>query len=247
MLLRAAPSRYAKAQTPNDFPYVRRSSSPVATLQSSLGNFSFGLVSTPAPQVQRSCCSSCAGGGPCETEKREEPMNFSGELDNGVFAIGPDGGRSPVPLAGPDAGTPIDAGPAAGDCTSLCSRAYADPHLNQGGGGVVCEKGVKCACVFDVSPLHKGDCPKFDAIVLAHETRHLPESDCAANAPLSRLGPKPGVDLTAQECTHRKESIAEMDAILPDATGACKTGMTSIRAGLAAWVAAHCGGGSGSH
>jgi hypothetical protein len=113
--------------------------------------------------------------------------------------------------------------------------------MNFGGGGVICEKGTKCACAFDVAPLRRGQCPGFDAIVVAHETQHIPEVDCAANAPLSRPPFRPGVNGTAAECTHRRESIAAMDAIIPGSAGTCRTGMQQIRGVLAAWVAANCG------
>jgi len=196
------------------------------------------------PTLQRKRDCACGGECPeCKAKAARQRLNFSGELTDNVFQFGPGDANAPAPIAadtGSDAGIAKPA-KAAGDCTDLCDRAYADSALNTGGGGVVCEKGVKCACVFDVPPLKRGQCPDFDEVVRNHERRHLPEADCAADAPLSRLGPKPGVDLTAAECTHRKESCAEIDALLPTAKGDCKTGMTSIRAGLASWITANCG------
>lgn len=181
----------------------------------------------------------CACGGQCGGCKGKK-ASFIGDLDDDVLRLAPDGSEATTQEAGSPAteAEPLQSG--GGGCTSLCNRAYADPALNGGGGGVVCEKGVKCACVFDVAPLTRGQCPGFDAIVLAHETRHLPETDCSATAPLSRLGTRSGVDLTTVECTHRRESIREIDAILPGSAGICKTGMQSIRAQLDTWVKANC-------
>ena len=194
----------------------------------------------------------CACGGhcaKCSGKASPKPASFTGELQDVFQQMPPDGGQ-PAPVT-PDAGAPDGGGgaepaqaaaPAASPCSVLCDQAYANPALNGGGGGVVCMNGVKCACVFDVAPLRRGQCPGFDAIVMAHERRHLPETDCPPNAPIQRLGPRAGVDLTAVECTHRRESIAEMDAIIPGSAGICRTGMVSIRAELAAWVSANCGG-----
>lgn len=184
----------------------------------------------------------CACGGQCGgcKSKASSSLNFYGDLEGDILRLAPDGpGETTQEIGSPGSeAEPLQSG--GGGCTSLCNRAYADPALNTGGGGVVCEKGVKCACVFDVSPLRRGQCPGFDAIVLAHETRHLPETECSATAPLSRLGPRPGVDLMTVECTHRRESIREIDAILPGSAGICKTGMQTIRNGLDAWVKANC-------
>ncbi len=209
-------------------PTMRSAAPPVA----SFGNQAL----LRQPKKDCACGGQCSS---CEAKADRPPVGFIGELAD-VFQLAPDEGEpSPTPeVAGP---APRWPGEGAGPCASLCARAYADPALNQGGGGVVCEKGVKCACVFDVSPLTRGQCPGFDAIVMNHERRHLPEADCAADAPLSRLGPRTGVNLTAVECTHRRESIAEIDAILPGSAGICRTGMQSIRADLAAWVSANCG------
>jgi len=191
--------------------------------------------------------SDCACGGDCSECKSKSSgsqMGFLDELEDNTFQQLPD--ETP-PTGGPVETGPSDAEPLQGgggggsNCSSLCDRAYASPALNYGGGGVVCERGTMCPCVFDVAPLRRGQCPGFDAVVLAHERRHMPESICPANAPLSRLGPPPGVDRTAVECIHRRESIAEIDAIIPGAAGICKTGMEQIRARLAAWVAANCG------
>jgi hypothetical protein len=176
----------------------------------------------------------CACGGQCEgcKAKASPSLNFYGDMEDDTFSFEPDVRHPPEPLP--------DYLQTALTCKGLCDRAYADPALNRGGGGIVCERGVKCACVFDVPPLRRGQCPDLDHVVQTHEDRHLSEAVCSATAPLSRLGARPGVDRVTVECTHRRESIAELDAVIPRATGTCKTGMEAVRSGLDAWVRANC-------
>jgi hypothetical protein len=152
-------------------------------------------------------------------------------------------------LNGEDAGTvtdggdaePLQAGGGGGGCTNICDRAYASSSLNFGGGGVICDGSTKCACAFDVAPLTRGQCPGFDAIVLAHERGHLTDVDCNASGGLHRPPFRDPSAANASECTHRRASITQMDAIIPGAAGTCKTGMQSIRAQLDTWVRANCG------
>jgi len=193
----------------------------------------------------------CACGGQCAEcggNASQKPMGFNGDLEK-VFSLTPEGNQpANQEEGGPDGGGAQPAqtatpAPAQSPCSVLCDQAYANPALNTGGGGLVCMNGLVCACVFDNPPLRRGMCPGFDAIVMNHERRHLGEAEpCPANATIRRLGPAPGVDLLAIECLHRRESIAEIDAILPGSAGICRTGMEEIRRQLATWVAANCGG-----
>jgi hypothetical protein len=89
-------------------------------------------------------------------------------------------------------------------------------------------------------PIKRGACPGYDAIVVAHETRHLPEAVCDPTRGLHAARFADPTRSNALECQHRRESIAEMDAILPKAAGACKTGIQAIRDDRAAWVRANC-------
>jgi hypothetical protein len=191
-------------------------------------------------EEQRSVGGSCPK---CRQEGIGSPAYY-GDLDKGVPQLTPDAG---APAQTTDAGAPVpktDAGaPAGGDCSSICDRAYANSSLNFGGGGVICDGSTKCACVFDVPPLHRGQCPDFDANVRAHETRHLGDVDCNPTGGLHRPGFRNPSAANASECTHRRESMAELDAVIPRQTGACKPGMQTIRAMLASWVQANCGGG----
>jgi hypothetical protein len=179
-------------------------------------------------------------GVPAQTEASTEPTRYArfiGEVeDTPTLVPGMVGGSG-------TGGSPMHVG---GGCPSICNRAYADASLNFGGGGVICDGATKCACAFDVPPLRRGQCPGFDAIVVTHETRHLPDVDCNPSGGLHRPPFRDPSQATSSECTHRRESIAEMNAIIPGAAGSCKTGMTSIRDQLNAWVTANCGGGSGS-
>jgi hypothetical protein len=135
-----------------------------------------------------------------------------------------------------------EAGKKALTCTEICDQAYKDPSLNHGGGGVICNGNQKCACVFDVSPITRGECPDFDAIVLHHEQRHLTDVDCDPSKGLHRPPFKDPTKAIASECAHRTVSIAEMDTAIAKATEPCKGKMTTIRGELDTWVKANCGG-----
>lgn len=133
-----------------------------------------------------------------------------------------------------------------GNCTDTCNRAYANSSLNYGGGGVICDGATKCPCVFDVPPLRRGQCPGFDAIVLRHEQQHLTDVDCNPSGGLHRPPFRDPSNATSSECMHRRQTIAEMNRIIPGASGICRTGMTSIRDQLNTWVTANCGSGGSS-
>jgi hypothetical protein len=152
-----------------------------------------------------------------------------------------------APGTGPSGATTGTAAPSTGGgCPDICNRAYANASLNSGGGGVICDGVTKCPCVFDVPPLLKGQCPGFDAIVRTHETRHLPDVDCNPAGGLHRPPFRNPAAANSSECAHRRQSIAEMDRIIPIAAGVCKTGMVSIRSDLNTWVTGNCGGGTSS-
>lgn len=209
------------------------------TAQSVYGNQAIlrmlGGGSAGEPSMMRK--QACDRGGSCTSGKGiasngQSHFNFFGDLDDGVFKFAPDIRKPPSEMA--------KFAKALVKCKNICDSAYADPSLNKGGGGVVCEGTTKCACVFDVPPLTRGQCPDFDEVVFKHESRHVSEGDCPDSPGLSRLGPKDPSTLTATECKHRKESIKEIDDALPKAAGACKTGMTTIRGRLDTWVKANC-------
>jgi hypothetical protein len=154
-------------------------------------------------------------------------------LDNGDAVTSDNGTADPLVAGGGPAG--------GGSCSDICSRAYANPALNSGGGGVICDGATKCPCAFDVAPLVKGQCPGFDALVVQHEQHHLSDVDCNPAGGLHRPPFRNPGQANASECAHRTESIAQLDAILPIAAGICKSGMQAIRSQLQTWVTAHCG------
>lgn len=182
----------------------------------------------------------CACGGKCGDcqSKTDSRPHFIGEVDDGIPRLAPDPDPIATPMDAPDAGKK------APTCGDVCDRAYKDASLNSGGGGVLCDGSTKCACVFDVPPLKRGQCPDFDKVVTTHETRHLTDVDCDATKGLHRPPFKDPAKANASECEHRKQSITEMDALIPTAKGDCKTGMESIRGQLDTWVKANCGGGT---
>ena len=169
---------------------------------------------------------------------------FIGEVGDTPVFNGADAGTLDAGTA--DAGTSADAGttsPAGGGgCTAICNRAYADPALNFGGGGVICDGATMCACAFDVPPLRRGQCPGHDAIVLAHERAHFADVDCNPSRGLHRPPFRDPARAVASECAHRRTSIADIDRILPGSSGICRTGMQAIRGQLNTWVRANCGG-----
>jgi hypothetical protein len=167
-------------------------------------------------------------------------LGFIGELDDGVFGLTPEDAQPTPPTDAPAVPTPMDVKDKPPSCSDVCDRAYTDSKLNKGGGGVVCDHGAKCPCVFDVPPLKRGQCPDLDTIVLSHETKHVSEGDCGSDPAPHRLGPKDPSTLIPTECKHRKESITELDAAIPNNKGDCKTGMQTIRDGVSTWVKANC-------
>lgn len=178
--------------------------------------------------------SDCECGGQCGScgEKAKSTLNFIGDMDD-VFSIAPD-------VTKPKKKMPDFVTKAIKDCNDICDTAYADPTLNRGGGGVVCKGQTKCACVFDVPPLTRGQCPDLDHIVWKHEIQHIDEGDCPAGDGMSRLKARSAADRTRLECIHRKESIKDIKKALPEQKGDCKTGMETIKTGLETWVTANC-------
>jgi hypothetical protein len=186
----------------------------------------------------------CACGGQ-RADRKPKAESFYGDLNDGIEKLAPDiaslsrvtGDPEVVPMD-KDAGKKEKAP----DCGDICDRAYKDDTLNTGGGGVVCDGATKCACVFDVPPLKRGQCPDFDRVVLTHETHHVTEnnSECDPKGGLHRAKVKDDSKLEATECKHRKESIKELDAVIPKNKGDCKTGMQAIRDLLDTWVKANC-------
>jgi hypothetical protein len=145
-----------------------------------------------------------------------------------------DGDKTPAPTA---------SAPAAESCDDICNRAYRDPALNGGGGGVVCSGTKKCPCVFDLpgAGITRGECPLMDAVILAHEQRHVSEGECPGTEGLSRLGPSDPSTLIPTECVHRRESIEEMNDAIRNSGEPCKSKMQVVQDGLRRWVAANCG------
>lgn len=171
--------------------------------------------------------------------------SFYGDLQDGFEKLASDGG--PVPMPSNTAPPPVpmdkaDKKPKAADCQDICDRAYKDSSLNTGGGGVVCDGATKCPCAFDVPPLTRGQCADFDKVVLTHESKHVKDnnSDCDPAKGLHRAKVRDASKLTATECTHRKDSIKELDAAIPKNKDDCKSGMQSIRDLLDTWVTANC-------
>lgn len=176
-----------------------------------------------------------------QKERMKTPHSkFIGEVMD-TPTLAPDTGDTETISDGGGAVTPAQTG---GGCTDICNRAYADARLNFGGGGVICDGATKCPCVFDVPPLRRGQCPGFDAIVVIHERRHLTDVDCNPSGGLHRPPFRDPSQATASECTHRRESITEINRIIPGSSGICRTGMISIRDQLNTWVTANCGSGT---
>jgi hypothetical protein len=168
-------------------------------------------------------------------------MGYDGELDEGVYADEPQDVATPE---APPEPTPMDTKEKKEkppSCTDVCERAYKDPNLNKQGGGVICDHGAKCPCVFDVPPLKRGQCPDLDADILAHETKHMSGGDCPSDPAPSRLKPRNPANLTKEECVHRKASVANLAKLIPkQKDDTCKTSMQTIHDRIDAWCKANC-------
>jgi hypothetical protein len=131
------------------------------------------------------------------------------------------------------------------DCPTICNMAYADPRLNEGGGGPVCLNGVKCPCAFDVpftgGVARRGECPDLDAEVMSHETKHLPETWCPSPRLCRGKFPIP-TDGNRLECQHRREStMTLMRAInIGNVTPICKQKMNMIVKDIQGWIHEKC-------
>jgi hypothetical protein len=68
--------------------------------------------------------------------------------------------------------------------------------------------------VFSTSPRSRAVCPGFDAIVLAHGAATSATSTAIQPADASAAVPR-SFGRDGVQCAHRRESIAEMDAIIP--------------------------------
>jgi len=185
--------------------------------------------------------SDCAYGGEC-ADCKKETESFYGDLDEGIEKQTPGKEEKPADKPKDEKKPEKPKETKAPSCTDICDRAYQDDTLNSGGGGVVCDGATKCACVFDVPPLTRGQCPDFDKVVLNHEQKHVTEnnSECDPKGGLHRAKVKDESKLVDAECRHRKASIKELDEAIPKQKGDCKTGMKSVRDLLKTWVDANC-------
>lgn len=179
----------------------------------------------------------CACGGQCAEcgGKAGARPNFIGDVDDGIPRQLPDEGTPATPVKEGDAAKK------APSCKDICDRAYNDASLNHSGGGVICDGATKCACVFDVLSIKRGQCPSFDKnVVEKHETAHLVDVDCDSTKGLHRPPFRDPSKATESECAHRKETIKDIDALLPKSAGICKKGMKELRGVLDTWIKANC-------
>jgi len=127
-------------------------------------------------------------------------------------------------------------------CDDVCANALKDPSISKSdGGGVICDGNRKCPCFFGLPGAKPGDCPGLEKIVKDHEKEHFGDVDCDSKKGLHRPPFKLGVDQTASECSHRKQSIKDLDAAILGASGQCKKAMEDAKNGLQSWVSANCG------
>lgn len=130
-------------------------------------------------------------------------------------------------------------------CEQICDAAIRDPKISKDGtAGVICFRGVKCACVFGVPLLFApGDCPKVDEIIKSHERKHFDDVNCGGGCDLSRPRFKPFVNPIETECHHRRQSLKELQELLDDpmTEAFCKIVIRRLGGGLQTWVDANCG------
>jgi RHS repeat-associated protein len=127
-------------------------------------------------------------------------------------------------------------------CSQICADALKDPTIDKsGGGGVICNGKQQCPCYFGLPGAPPGACPELEKIVTDHETSHLGESaPCDPSKPPYRDSPAPGVDRKAAECRARKQSLKDLSAAIPNASGACKDAMQNVMNDMQRWVDKNC-------
>jgi RHS repeat-associated protein len=104
------------------------------------------------------------------------------------------------------------------NCDQVCAQANRDPTLNYGqGGGVFCFGKLMCACVLSTSSTGAvpGECPGFDACVLAHEVSHFHGCTCDPRAGLQEAGEHlTPYQLHQEERKLRRGSIACLEGMM---------------------------------
>jgi Domain of unknown function (DUF4157) len=140
-----------------------------------------------------------------------------------------------------------------GGCDETCEKASKDPILGRGFGGVICDHGLKCPCIFynrdpgsnvDINvDVKRGECPDLDRIVMIHEERHLREGDCGPYDEIHRVGLLSQSKVDEIECLHRPESIKLLDEAINklDESNPCKAKMATVREARERWIRENCG------
>lgn len=175
-----------------------------------------------------------------------DPIGLDGGVDEYVYAedrptvLTDASGRAPK-------GPKTQGTPPTTDCGAICQMAEADRELRKGGGGVVCFHGKKCPCVFR-STAKPGQCPDLDAIVLAHEERHISNDDylnlSCENDGLCRAGVPRGF-LLMSECPNRRQTVIELGEALernPGISRKCNKAMRELADEENKFLSANCTG-----
>ena len=132
-------------------------------------------------------------------------------------------------------------------CEEICALARKDPVVSRGSAAVVCDGERKCPCFFklDYQPagplIQPGECPELDKIVIAHETKHIPQTTCKGCKGICRA-PWDESHGEKDECGPRRDTIRDLEAAMPKASGKCKTAMGLLKVDEETFVATKCGG-----
>ena len=154
--------------------------------------------------------------------------------------INEDGGLNLYGFAGNNSVNYTDNDGRSYTCADVCRFARHNSRFNSGLGGVVCFKGMKCACVFDGAGRNYGDCPELDKILQKHEDEHAKRHSCDKCVPnMYRMhGPQ------KEECELRKQSLQDMIDYLNKYKGKaskkCYNAAEEITGALQRWIIDNC-------
>ncbi len=132
------------------------------------------------------------------------------------------------------------------ECIDICEAARQNSSLTKGGksrGGVVCQGGIKCACVFDWPDegIKVGKCPKLDRIIEKHEENHKKDVDCENTCQPYRPDYRNPKMALSRECWERNDSIIDLNkAIKIEENPKCKEAMEKLRNEVDKWVKENC-------
>ena len=130
-------------------------------------------------------------------------------------------------------------------CDALCASAAHNKPTIEGlasrdvyGGTTFCFQNgaLMCACIVDIPQIgyRAGSCPILDEIGRKHENGHLRTATCPPGSPIAAPPP------AGEECTLRKQEVAEINAALKSMSPSCQSTAQKLIAQDEAFIAKSC-------